>query len=111
MNIVERIKNLCDNKNTSIKALEREIEISNGSIRHWNEKSPAVERVLRVANYFNVSVEWLLTGKESNELSDEETKLLELFRSSNNIGKKYTLEDAARNQERFPAVSEMIDMG
>lgn len=38
MEIVERIKNLCNTENITIKELERIIQISNGSIRHWNEK-------------------------------------------------------------------------
>ena len=63
MEIVERIKNLCNTENITIKELERIIQISNGSIRHWNEKTPSVERVLLVADHFNVSLDWLGTGK------------------------------------------------
>ena len=72
MEIVERIKNLCNTENITIKELERIIQISNGSIRHWNEKTPSVERVLLVADHFNVSLDWLVTGKESGNLTSEE---------------------------------------
>lgn len=102
MDIVERIKHLCIANNTTIKALEREINISNGSIRHWNEKSPAVERVLHVAETFNVSLDWLITGKESNDLTPDELKLVELYRNTNEIGQPLTIKHAEDVQKALP---------
>lgn len=88
MEIVERIKSLCITENITIKELERIIQISNGSIRHWNEKTPSVERVLLVADYFKVSLDWLVTGKESGNLTPEEQILVETYRHADDRGKK-----------------------
>lgn len=88
MEIVERIKSLCIAENITIKELERIIQISNGSIRHWNEKTPSVERVLLVADYFKVSLDWLVTGKESGNLTPEEQILVDTYRHADDRGKK-----------------------
>lgn len=94
MEIVERIKSLCITENITIKELERIIQISNGSIRHWNEKTPSVERVLLVANYFKVSLDWLVTGKESGNLTPEEQQLIDYYRKADDRGKRSILRTA-----------------
>ncbi len=108
MGMVERIKQLCKAENTTIKALEREIDISNGSIRHWDDKPPAVERVLLVANKFNVSLDWLVTGKEPNDLTPEEKNLIDLYRRNDETGKKYIMTIAnAGCQEQQSSTSKL----
>ena len=94
MEIVERIKSLCITENITIKELERIIQISNGSIRHWNEKTPSVERVLLVADYFKVSLDWLVTGKESGKLTPEEQQLIDYYRKADDRGKPSILRTA-----------------
>ncbi len=94
MEIVERIKDLCIAENITIKELERIIQISNGSIRHWNEKTPSVERVLLVADHFNVSLDWLVTGKESGNLTPEEQLLVDHYRRADNRGKRSIMRTA-----------------
>ena len=94
MEIVERIKDLCIAENITIKELERIIQISNRSIRHWNEKTPSVERVLLVADHFNVSLDWLVTGKESGNLTPEEQLLVDHYRRADNRGKRSIMRTA-----------------
>lgn len=94
MEIVERIKSLCITENITIKELERIIQISNGSIRHWNEKTPSVERVLLVADYFKVSLDWLVTGKESGKMTPEEQQLIDYYRKADDRGKRSILRTA-----------------
>ncbi|MCY8842434.1 helix-turn-helix domain-containing protein [Bacillus atrophaeus] len=60
MTIVERIKNLAKDKKISLAELERKTKLSNGTIRRWDEKTPGVDKVQKVADYFNVSVDYLL---------------------------------------------------
>lgn len=68
MGLVKRIKTLCDSKKTNFAELEREIGISNGQIRRWNDSSPKAENIQKVADYFNVSVDYLLGRTESKEI-------------------------------------------
>jgi len=45
--------------------MERELGFGNGTIRRWEGSSPSVDKVQKVSEYLGVSVEYLLTGKES----------------------------------------------
>lgn len=58
--ILANIKELCEKKNITIKQLERELEIGNGTISRWDQSSPTVENLQKVAKYFKVSLDKLL---------------------------------------------------
>lgn len=60
MNVYEKIKILCKERKISVFQLEKELGFSNGSIRKWNTTSPAAERVKRVADYFDIGIEYFL---------------------------------------------------
>lgn len=79
MGIYERIQEKATEKGISIKALEKEVGIGNGIIRRWNESSPQCNKLLLVANYLQVSLEWLVTGEINTQLTENERELLENF--------------------------------
>lgn len=58
--MVTIIQQLCKAANTTISAVEVACNLSNASIRRWDKSSPSVDKVLAVANYFGVSIEYLL---------------------------------------------------
>lgn len=58
--ILENIKRLCKERNTSIFALEKALGIGNGVIGKWSKSSPTVEKLAAVADYFGVTVDELL---------------------------------------------------
>lgn len=62
--LVEKIKELCAFQGITIKELERRAGLGNGTIRRWDDSSPALEKVIKVADYFGVSVETLLKEKQ-----------------------------------------------
>ena len=76
--LLEKIKKLCEQNNTTIAQLERAIEVSNGSIRKWEKSCPSIDKVIKVANYFNVAVDYLLSEKT---LSKETLEVAEQFES------------------------------
>ena len=56
-----RIKDLCEEKEISITKLESDLGFGNSSIKKWNGKvCPSADKLLKVAKYFNVSVDYLL---------------------------------------------------
>jgi hypothetical protein len=67
MNLLEKIQALCDQKDITIYKLEQETELTKGSIRKWDASSPSSDKLLRVARYFNVSMESLLDDNEIKE--------------------------------------------
>ncbi|MFA5528845.1 MAG: helix-turn-helix transcriptional regulator [Peptostreptococcales bacterium] len=64
MNLLEKIKMLCSDRNMSVGDLEKELELGNGSIYKWNKSIPRVDTLLKVANYFGVDINYLLEEKE-----------------------------------------------
>lgn len=61
MGISGIIKDLCENKDSSFAKLERDLGFGNGTIRNWDKNSPSVDKLQKVANYFKVSTDYLLS--------------------------------------------------
>lgn len=60
--IYDNIQSLCHEKGITIKDLEEATGIGNGAIGKWKSKvkSPGIPLVTKVANYFGVTVDYLL---------------------------------------------------
>lgn len=58
--IYQNIKSIADSQKVSIRKIEQDTGITLGSIYHWNDVKPSVDKVLKVANYLGVTVEELL---------------------------------------------------
>lgn len=65
MSLTNRIKELADQKKVTFAEIERKVGISNGQIRRWDTSSPKIENIQKVADYFDVSTDYLL-GRSSN---------------------------------------------
>lgn len=59
--LLKNIIRLCKEKNVSVAKLERETGISNGTISRWGTSSPTVENVRKVAEFFGVTVDALIS--------------------------------------------------
>ena len=64
MAIVAKIQSLCAEKKTTLPKLEKELGFSNGSVYKWDVNSPSIDKVARVALYFGVSVDSLISKSE-----------------------------------------------
>ena len=58
--IYQNIKSIADSQKVSIRKIEQGTGITLGSIYHWNDVKPSVDKVVKVANYLGVTVEELL---------------------------------------------------
>ncbi len=86
--MLERIKNLCNRKEISIRQLERETGLADRTIGRWDTNMPSIDRVKKVAEYFGVTVDYLLGGEDSHILSsmdDELAEYLEMVRTKPEI--------------------------
>ncbi|MEY9980357.1 helix-turn-helix domain-containing protein [Lysinibacillus sp. RC79] len=70
MSLVKRIKLLCDERKVTFAEVEREINISNGQIRRWDNVSPKSETLQKVADYFDVSTDYLLGRTDEKRYYD-----------------------------------------
>ncbi|WP_305141085.1 helix-turn-helix domain-containing protein [Acutalibacter muris] len=83
MSFYERLIDLIEKKSLTIRKVERECGLANASIRRWETQSPRLDSVVSVANYLQVSVDYLALGR-----CDKTTKEM----------KKLNLEAAKREQ-------------
>ncbi|WP_124099498.1 S24 family peptidase [Ruminococcus sp. Marseille-P6503] len=73
MGIVYRIKQEIKAQNTTIAAVERALGLGNGTISKWDKQSPSCNNMLKLANYLNCTVDYLLNGKEKSSLAEKLT--------------------------------------
>lgn len=60
MDLYKKIKNLTAERKISIRKLEEDLKYGNGTIRRWDNVTPGVDKIQKVADYFNVSVDYLI---------------------------------------------------
>lgn len=79
--MVDRINELAKKMSVSISAIEKSVGLSNGIIGKWRKQSPSCDKLKLVADYLNVSIDYLLTGKESQAttLKTDEQELLKNY--------------------------------
>ena len=71
--IYETIKALSKEKGLSINQLEKTLGLSKGSLCRIETNRTSIDRLQRIADFFDVSLDYLMTGKEDPE--KKETKL------------------------------------
>lgn len=76
--IYERIRNLAQQHKISLAELERSLQFSNGIISTWKFSNPSIDKVKKVANYFNVSIDYLLGN--DNSVDPQDQQILAMFR-------------------------------
>ena len=86
-NILHKVQKLCSGENITVTELERILGFSISSIRKWGKGDPAISKVVAIADYFNVSLDYL-TGRSKvkstveNVLSDKEMLKIQRLRTS-----------------------------
>lgn len=105
MGVYDLVKELASAKKISVAQLERTLNLSNGSISKWNSSNPNSEPLLKVANYFDVSTDyllgrtdqpyWTLTEKDDADIEKDLERLIEDLDS----GIRYSKEMAEYDDE------------
>lgn len=70
MDMYDRIKLLAREHGFSIRSLEEKLGFGNGTIRRWQTQTPGIDKIQKVADYFDVSIDYLL-GREKQEADDD----------------------------------------
>lgn len=109
----ERIKNLCDSKGISMNKLEEILGFGKGYISKLGTTTPNTTKIKLIADYFGVSVDYIITGEDSNPdtpyyINDDAREMAQ-FMFDNPEYK--VLFDASRKvkKEDIEFVKEMID--
>lgn len=71
MTMYEKICRLADKKKVSIAQVERDLGFSAASLRKMNTNKPSADRVLALAKYFDVSIDYLYGNTEIEKPADK----------------------------------------
>lgn len=95
MALYEKVLELCAKKGISVRRLELESGIRRGNICHWDTSVPSIEAVQKVADYFGVSIDYLMERTDEGYYIDYESmRLAQEMKDNPNI---QILLDASRN--------------
>lgn len=80
-NLYENINKEIKKRGLSQGRLEQAIGLSNGIISKWKGSSPTIDKIQLIADYFNVSVDYLMNGYDLNSDSDSKYTKIPLLGS------------------------------
>ena len=86
MNSVDRVKKICKERKIPISKLERELGFSNGYISQLKKGVFPSDRLIFIANYLQVSTEFLMNGVDNDGLTDKDNR--DIARDMENIRSK-----------------------
>ncbi len=96
--LYERIKNLCDQKGITINTMEKEANVSKSTCDNLKKgSSPSIEKIYKIANYFNVTIDYI-TGKTETpnygySITEQEEFLLNSFRNTTEEGRQRIIQN------------------
>ncbi|MFJ7756281.1 helix-turn-helix domain-containing protein [Peribacillus muralis] len=94
MTVFDRVKKLCEEQKITIVELEEKMGFGRNSLYSWKKKTPKGSNLLKVAEFFNTSTDYLLgrtDKKRFDDLTEKDEKdiqkeLEELINGLNNKG-------------------------
>lgn len=85
MKLKDRVKALADRRKISLPQLEQELGFGNGTIVKWEKSIPKADKLKKVADYFNVSMEYLmgdaLTTADKKDIAKSLDEIMEQLES------------------------------
>lgn len=92
--LFEKIKELCQKRGISINSLEETLGYSRNTIYSMKSKKPNAERLQEIADYFNVSTDYLLGRTDNPNIANPKEQFF--FE-----GKEVNVEELASTAMRF----------
>lgn len=107
MSTYEVIKKLCDERGIALTALEKELEFGRGSLGKLKSGGTSAKRLQKVADYFGVSMSYLMTGESSSDKKESQLNP----KDERDIAKRLesTLAALEENQEALMFSGEPLD--
>jgi len=109
MNTKERIKRLCKESGISVNKLETDLGFGTGYVSKLEKSTPNTKKIQLISDYFKVSVDYLMTGKE-NEFSIEMAKTDVALSNMQERVKQYALKLNELPKEKQEQIMNLIDM-
>lgn len=91
----ERILFEIEKKGLTPHAVEKALGFGNGAIRRFSTNSPSIDKIIKLSNFLNISIEYLIYGTINKSTDDElystltvdEKNLLRLYRKTTDKGR------------------------
>ena len=109
MNLKERIKTLCKENGITVNKLEKTLGFGTGYIAKLDNSVPNTAKIQLIADYFKVTVDYLMTGKETRFTVEQANIDVQLARQQKRI-KEYMLKFANLSEEKRNQIMSLIDM-
>ncbi|HIH3048953.1 TPA: helix-turn-helix domain-containing protein, partial [Streptococcus pneumoniae] len=90
----DRIRSLANDRKVTLAELERNLNFSNGSLRKWETSTPSGDKIEKIADYFNVSTDYLLGRTDNPTIANKKEQFF--FE-----GKEVDVEELASTAMRF----------
>lgn len=81
--IANKIEDLCQIHRMKLEDLESELGFEEGAIREWDISSPSIDKLMRVANHFSVSIDDLMDFTPQSHLSGEAAARIDALMKEN----------------------------
>lgn len=108
MNSVERVRAICKERKIAISKLEKDLGFANGYIGQLRKGVFPADRLSAIANYLNVTPEYLMSGEEKEKPfvnGDEElTEYLEILKTRPEMRMLFQLSKDATKEDVEAAV-------
>ncbi len=101
MNVKEIVTDLCKNKGISRSKMEKDLGLGNGTSGKWNNSIPNPIILKKLAEYFNVSTEYLLTGKDP---------VVDFIYSDDNVDFLVEIQKKAHNKDFVNRIRKYMDL-
>ena len=105
MDMKERVQELCKKNSISVSELEKTLGFGNGYISKLGQSTPNTSKIKLIADYFNVSIDYIITGEEKNpipvpKMTDEYYKLISIYSSLSETDRNYIMSLAERLNQK-----------
>lgn len=112
MDIYNRIKELANAQKISINRLEENLGFARGYLYSWKKKTPGVDKLRKVADYFQVSTDYLLGRADNMNVASNDDQYnhdLKEFIESNMDGMAYGGEDlTAEDKQKLEMALKLV---
>lgn len=73
MTTLERVKELCKSRGITVIRLEEKLEIPKNTIYQWKRIAPSLDKIQKVADFFDVSIDYLLGRTDQKSIQEDNT--------------------------------------
>lgn len=87
--VYERIKDLCEDNNMTVSSLSQLLQFGKSTISRWrNDNTPNTSQLVKIADYFNVSIDYLLGRTDIKKFEEDDEDMLLIRRIKQNMSQE-----------------------